>query len=51
MDVELIWKDDLHGRSELEGVAQRTDLTSDAFDELLARSEPLYDWQRRVLGQ
>lgn len=22
---------------------------SDAFDELLAHSEPLYDWQRRVL--
>jgi len=23
---------------------------SNAFDELLAHSEPLYDWQRRVLG-
>jgi hypothetical protein len=25
--------------------------TMEALDELLARSEPLYDWQRRVLGQ
>jgi len=26
-------------------------IRSDAFEELLAHSEPLYDWQRRVLGQ
>lgn len=29
--------------------SEMTRFKSDAFDELLAHSEPLYDWQRRVL--